>query len=197
MKPFAAAAEQNREVILTAIEPLLRDRKSLLEIGSGTGQHAVYFAQAMPWLCWQCTDQAHYLPGIQQWLTDAALPNTPPAFELEVVTGEWPTGGFDAVYSCNTAHIMHWHEVEAMFLGAGNCLDDGGVFLLYGPFNYNGQYTSDSNCRFDGMLKAQDPGSGIRDKNDLDVLADEAGMAVLDDIAMPANNRVLAWRKAG
>ncbi len=195
MKPFAAAAEQNREVILAAIKPWLQDKTHVLEIGSGTGQHAVFFAEAMPWLQWQCSDQAHYLPGIQLWLNEAALDNTPPADELEVVTGPWQTASFDGVYSCNTAHIMHWHEVEAMFGGVAQCLQAGGVFLLYGPFNYAGSYTSESNRQFDGFLKEQDPNSGIRDKDDLDRLAATVGMQPLGDVEMPANNRVLAWQK--
>lgn len=197
MKPFAAAAEQNREVILGAIKSWLQDKTRVLEVGSGTGQHAVFFATAMPWLEWQCSDQAHYLPGIQLWLNEAALANTPSADELEVVAGPWQTGSFDAVYSCNTAHIMHWHEVVAMFNGIGRCLQANGVFLLYGPFNYAGAYTSESNRQFDGFLKQQDPNSGIRDKDDLDQLAADAGMEAVDDIEMPANNRILVWQKTG
>ncbi len=195
MKPFAAAAEQNREVILAAIKPLLAEKTSVLEIGSGTGQHAVFFAEAMPWLQWQCSDQGHYLPGIQLWLSEAELDNTPECFELEVVAGPWPETSYDAVYSANTAHILHWQEVEAMFRGIGDCLQVGGLFMIYGPFNYSGEYTSDSNRQFDGFLKQQDPGSGIRDKVDLDRLAAEASMEAFDDIAMPANNRVLVWQK--
>ena len=195
MKPFAAAAEQNREVILAAIQPWLEHKKQVLEIGSGTGQHAVYFCEHMPWLQWQCTDQAHYLPGIQAWLNEAALDNTPPADELEVINGPWQKAHYDAVYSCNTAHIMHWQEVRAMFRGTGESLKNDGIFLLYGPFNYSGSYTSESNRQFDGYLKEQDPNSGIRDKDDLDRLASESGMTAVDDIEMPANNRVLVWQK--
>lgn len=196
MKPYAAAAEQNRDVILAAIEPLLKDKTRLLEVGSGTGQHAVYFSQAMPWLNWQCSDQAHYLPGIKLWLDEANLSNTSLPIELEVTEGPWPSIAYDAVYSCNTAHIMHWPEVEDMFRGVGNCLQGRGIFMLYGPFNYNGAYTSESNRQFDGFLRQQDPDSGIRDKVDLDALAAEAAMVPLHDITMPANNRILVWQRS-
>ncbi len=207
-------------------------RRHLLEIGSGTGQHAVYFADAMPWLTWQCSDQVGYLSGIRQWLDEAGLANTPAAVELDV-RGTWPTQCFDAVFSANTLHIMGWAEAEAFFAGIDAVLggpstsalrayaqsrprtrsgdergerDEGrgstgspptasGILVVYGPFNYGGAYSSDSNREFDGWLKARDPRSGIRDFDAVDALAQAIGLQLVDDIAMPANNRCLVWRR--
>lgn len=210
-KPYAPACERNRAPILGVLRERFADRHRVLEIGSGTGQHAVHFAAAMPWLTWQCSDVAGNLPGIRMWLDDAGLSNTPPAIELNVAKGPWPDTGFDAVFSANAVHIMGWAEVEAMFAGldpvlggaaAGSQLtaetsapDDSGVLVLYGPFNYDGDYGSDSNREFDGWLKARDPRSGIRDFEAVDVLARGIGLQLVDDIGMPANNRCLVWRR--
>src|SRR5690606_26820083 len=169
---------------------------------SGTGQHAVHFAAAMPWLRWQCSDRTEHLPGIRAWLDDAALANTPPPLELDVASDAWPRAGtadgrFDAAFSANTLHIMGWPEVEAFFAGVGRVLGDGGVLVVYGPFNDGGAYTSDSNRDFDGWLKARDPRSGIRDFEAVDALARGVGLRLLGDMAMPANNRCIAWRRTG
>ncbi len=170
-------------------------RRRVLEIGSGTGQHAVHFAAAMPWLQWQCSDVAVNLPGIRAWLDEAALPNTPPPLELDV-RGEWPRQEFDAVFSANALHIMGWAEVEAFFAGAGKVLATAdAVLAVYGPFNYRGAYTSDSNREFDAWLKTRDPRSGIRDFEAVDALARGIGLALAADMAMPANNRTLVWRR--
>jgi len=167
----------------------------VLEIGSGTGQHAVYFAGQMPHLLWYTSDLAENHPGIELWLAEAALNNLRPPVLLDVARTVWPEMAVDAVFSANTAHIMHWREVEAMFAGVGDLLPPGGVFLLYGPFNYKQAYTSESNERFDGWLKARDSHSGIRNFEDVDRLAQESGMVLCDDYAMPANNRILFWQK--
>ena len=203
-KPFAPACERNRDPILTVLRELFADRTRVLEIGSGTGQHAVHFAAAMPWLTWQGSDVAGHLSGIRLWLDEAALPNTPPPLELDVCDA-WPgttadgrasdAAPFDAVFSANTLHILGWPGVEAFFAGVGRVLADGGVLAVYGPFNSGGAYTSDSNRDFDAWLKARDPRSGIRDVEAVDGLARAAGMALDADIAMPANNRTLVWRK--
>ena len=171
------------------------DCRNVLEIGSGTGQHAVHFAAAMPWLGWQCSDRAEYLPGIRLWLDETALANTPEPVELDV-TGEWPRRRFDAVFSANTLHIMGWEQVQRFFEGIDAVLEPGGVLAVYGPFNYGGDYTSDSNREFDVWLKARDPRSGIRDFEAVDALACGIGLALIDDIAMPANNRTLVWRRS-
>ena len=201
-KPFSPSCERNREPILAVLREYFAERRHVLEIGSGTGQHAVFFAAAMPGLTWQCTDQAEYLPGIRAWLDEAALPNTPAPHELDVARGPWPTpttkdssARFDAAFSANTLHIMGWPEVEAFFAGLGPALAEDAVLVVYGPFNYNGAYTSASNRDFDQWLKDRDPRSGIRDFERVDALARAIGLHLVADVAMPANNRCLVWRR--
>ncbi|MUV14553.1 DUF938 domain-containing protein [Noviluteimonas gilva] len=193
-KPFAPACERNRDPILAVLRTQFADRRSVLEVGSGTGQHAVYFAAAMPWLSWQCADLPAQLPGIRLWLDEAGLPNTPPPFALDV-GGPWPTGPYDAVFSANILHIVGWPEVEAFFDGVGRVLGADGMLVVYGPFNTGGRYTSESNREFDAWLKARDARSGIRDVEAVQKLAAQAGLQVVDDVAMPANNRCLVWRR--
>ncbi len=193
-KPFSESCEQNRAPILDVLSDYLADVESLLEIGSGTGQHAVYFAAEFPLLRWQTSDRAENHAGIQQWLEDARLENIDPPLALDVARDAWPETRFGAVFSANTTHIMGRAEVEALFAGVGRVLASGGVFVLYGPFNYAGDYSSDSNRRFDQWLKARDPASGIKDFEWLNDLAGKVGMSLLADHAMPANNRILVWR---
>lgn len=197
MKPYAESCDQNREPILEVLRPLLVNCSAILEIGSGTGQHAVYFAKAMPHLTWLPSDRGENLPGIQLWRQEAGLSNLEAPLELDVTRESWLDLDAQAVFSANTAHIMSWEQVQAMFHGVGKLLPADGLFLLYGPFNYNGEYTSDSNRRFDAWLKARDPQSGVRDFTALDLLAEQEGMHLQDDIAMPVNNRILCWRKSG
>jgi hypothetical protein len=194
-KPFAPACEENKGPILAVLAPLFRHARSVLEIGSGTGQHAVCFAAAMPQLRWQTSDRREQHAGIRLWLDEAALPNLPPPLPLDVVSDPWPADRYDAAFSANTAHIMDWAAVAAMFRGVGSVLARNGVFALYGPFNYGGRYTSESNARFDAQLRQGDPRSGIRDLNDLKALAAEAGMTLVADHPMPVNNRTLVWRR--
>ncbi|MET0026647.1 MAG: DUF938 domain-containing protein [Candidatus Thiodiazotropha sp.] len=194
MKPFSEACEENKQPILQVIEPLFREARTLLEIGSGTGQHAVYFAAAMPGLSWQTSDCAENLAGIRAWLAEANLDNLPEPVELDV-QGLWPEQTYDAVFSANTTHIMSWSAVEHMFQGVGRSLKSGGVFALYGPFNYRGAYTSESNRRFDRWLQTRDPHSGIRDFEALEALAKEQGLIFFEDVEMPVNNRILIWRR--
>jgi cyclopropane fatty-acyl-phospholipid synthase-like methyltransferase len=196
-KPHAPACERNRDPILDVLRTHFADCQRVLEVGSGTGQHAVHFAAAMPWLTWQCSDVAEQLPGISLWLDGAQLANTPPPIELDV-RGAWPSQSFDAVFSANTLHIMAWPEVETFFAGVGQILQrapQGGVLAVYGPFNYRGAYSSDSNREFDEWLRARDPRSGIRDFESVDALARGIGLQRVADVAMPANNRTLVWRR--
>ena len=193
-KPYAPACERNREPILAVLRECFADRRDALEVGSGTGQHAVHFAAAMPWLSWQCSDRAEHLAGIRLWLDEAGLPNTPAPIELDV-SGAWARRRFDAVFSANTLHIMGWPEVQRFFEGVDAVLATDGVLAAYGPFNYGGEYTSDSNREFDAWLKARDTRSGIRDFEAVDALAREIGLTLMDDVAMPANNRTLVWRR--
>lgn len=194
-KPFAPACERNRDPILDVLRTHFADRRHVLEVGSGTGQHAVHFAAALPWLRWQCSDLPAQLPGIRHWLDDAALPNTPPPLALDIA-GAWPPGPYDALFSANTLHIVDLTQVEAFFAGAGRVLADAGVLVVYGPFNEGGSYTSPSNRDFDAWLKARDPRSGLRDVEAVRALAARAGLQAIDDLPMPANNRCLVWRKA-
>ncbi len=193
MKPYSESCDQNRAPILAVIQPLFSTCRELLEIGSGTGQHAVYFAQKMPHLIWHTSDRKENHSGISMWLNDAGLHNTRSPLGLDVTLDNWPQQQFDAVFSANSAHIMHWADVEAMFAGVGRVLQQGGIFALYGPFNYNGEFTSESNARFDEWLKQRDPHSGVRDFEAVNQLAILAGMQLLNDDEMPANNRILSW----
>lgn len=194
-KPYSESCDQNRKPIFSVIKPILADHKNLLEIGSGTGQHAVYFAPELPHLTWQPSDCRENLSGIKIWLAECEATNIQAPIELDVQQANWPDISVDAVYSANTLHIMHWPEVEAFYQGVGKVLESDGCLLVYGPFNYNRQYTSDSNARFDVWLKQRDPLSGIRHFEDLAVLAENAGLQLVEDFAMPANNRLLYWRK--
>lgn len=194
-KPYSEACDQNRDPILTVLRRYLDRPGTILEIGSGTGQHAVYFGAALPHLDWQPSDVPAHLPGIRLWIEEAALPNVAEPLELDVRRTPWPVQAVDGVYSANTAHIMHWPDVEAMFEGVGRVLRPGGCFCLYGPFNEDGEFTSESNARFHMSLQMRDPGMGIRDKGDLDRLAGAAGLELVEDVVMPVNNFTLVWRK--
>lgn len=192
-KPFAPACERNRDPILAVLRRRFADRRRVLEIGSGTGQHAVYFAAALPQLQWQASDRAEQLPGIRKWLDEAALPNTPPPLALDAARGPWPQARFDAAFTANTLHIMGWPEVEACFAGLDRVLENDAVLAVYGPFNYGGHYTSASNREFDAWLRARDPHSGVRDFEAVDALARGIGLRLAEDAGMPANNRCLVW----
>ena len=194
-KPFSAACERNREPILAELRMVLPPSGRVLEIGSGTGQHAVYFGAAMPGLTWQTSDLPSNHPGIHAWLAEAAPPNVLPPVELDVRSGAWPAGPWDAVFTANTCHIMAWEEVEAMFAGAARALRTGAPMCVYGPFNYGGRFTSESNAFFDVSLKAQGEHMGIRNFEDIDRAANENGLVLAEDCTMPANNRLVVWIK--
>ena len=194
MKPYSESCDQNRDPILEVIEPLLKHTTSVLEIGSGTGQHAVYFAKRMPHLIWHTSDRKENHEGIRNWLIEEQLSNTREPLTLDVSQPKWPEIEVDAIFSANTTHIMHAENVVDLFAGIGGLLVNHGLFILYGPFNYGNRYTSDSNQRFDQWLKQRDPKSGIRNFEDLDKLANNASMALKHDFAMPANNRILVWQ---
>jgi SAM-dependent methyltransferase len=190
MRSFSEACERNREPILAILRRVFADRRRVLEIGSGTGQHAAYFAPALPHLVWQASDVADNLPGIREWIAE------PPPIELDA-DHPFPEVDADAVFSANTSHIMSWPQVERIFTGVGRMLPDGGVFALYGPFNYGGKATSPSNAAFDASLRRRDPASGLRDSEAVIALAKRQGMALQEDNAMPANNRLLVFRRQG
>ncbi|WP_419534851.1 DUF938 domain-containing protein [Endozoicomonas sp.] len=194
-KPYSQACENNKKAILDVIFPYFKACSHILEIGSGTGQHAVFFASQMPWLQWQTSDLQENHPGIVSWLSEAKLDNLYAPVELDVSSIEWLVDGVDGVFSANTAHIMAWSEVQAMFHRIGELLASGGVFCLYGPFNYQGHYTSPSNAHFDQHLKQRASHMGIRDFESVTAEADSQGLILLADCEMPANNRTLIWQK--
>ncbi len=195
--PFSGSADRNKEVIGDALQPWFSTVSNILEIGSGTAQHAVYFCRRFPTLRWWPSDRADNLAVIRQRVADSGLSNVEDAFELDVADAvRSPADSFDMAYSANTAHIMRQSEVELMFRITGSLLDAEGVFALYGPFHYDGVHTAQSNLSFDQMLRQQAPHMGVRDKYVLDEFAQAAGLLPLDDIEMPSNNRLLLWRRS-
>ena len=198
-KPFSTACARNREPILDVLRAHFADRRRVLEIGSGTGQHAVHFAAGLSHLVWQPSDRAENLSGVRAWLAGAALPNALSPAEFDVARHTAPLGaapgGDDAVFSANTLHIMSWGEVEALFTRLPALTCAGAVLAIYGPFNYDGEFTSPSNAAFDRSLKAGAAHMGIRDAAAVDALAHAAGFDLVDDVAMPANNRCRIWRR--
>lgn len=194
-KPFSQACENNKEPILSVLKNSFSNTVNVLEIGSGTGQHAVHMARHLPHLSWTTSDRLENHEGIRSWIQDADLPNAKGPIELDVTQQDWPVIAIDGVFSANTAHIMSWAMVEKMVEGLGKILQPEGVFCLYGPFNYKGKYTSESNARFDHWLKQQNAAQGIRDFEELVALAKKSGLEFQSDHPMPANNRILVWQK--
>lgn len=198
MKPWSEACERNREPILGVLREAFAAARDVLEIGSGTGQHAVYFAQALPHLTWHTSDRAEHHAGINEWITEAALTNLRPPLALDVRETLWPVPAVqnvDGVFTANTLHIMDWTAVQSAFRGIARVLNEGGTLAVYGPFNYGGKFTSDSNARFDTLLRSRGVGSGLRDIEAVDALARDGGLTLVQDVAMPANNRTLVWRR--
>lgn len=193
--PFSPACERNKEPILAVLTQLWSGPATILELGSGTGQHAVHFPAHLPALRWQPTDREENLAGIRAWVDSAGLPNLAPPLRLDV-TEAWPIARADGVFSANTAHIMPWAAVQAMFAGVGRVLAPRGYFCLYGPFNIDGQYTGPGNRRFDAELRARDAAMGIRDLEALAALAAANGLEQMQCHLMPADNRLLIWRRA-
>jgi cyclopropane fatty-acyl-phospholipid synthase-like methyltransferase len=194
-KPFSESSAENREPILAVLREVFANCSKVLEIGSGTGQHAVYFGAELSHLSWQTADLPQHHAGIRMWLDEVALANVLAPIALDVNRTDWLDGRYDAVFSANTLHIVSWPEVEKLFAGVGTVLQPGGVLAIYGPFNYNGQFTSPSNARFDQWLKSRDPASGVRDIEAVDKLAQAQNLILQRDIAMPVNNRTLVWRR--
>ena len=195
---FSEACERNRDPILAGLRVVFADRHLVLEIGSGTGQHAAYFARHLPHLIWQPSDIDAHLPGIRSWTDEAALPNLCDPVALDINQPAWPDTGADAVFTANTLHIVSWPVVERLFERVASLLPADGMLAVYGPFNYRGRFTSDSNAAFDAMLRAREPASGIRDFEAVDRLARQLGFASPADLALPANNRLIVWqRKSG
>ncbi|HEU4529725.1 MAG TPA: DUF938 domain-containing protein [Steroidobacteraceae bacterium] len=195
--PFSAACERNKEPILAVLRVALEASNRVLEIGSGTGQHAVHFARNLPHLVWQPTDRSDYLPGLRARIAAEGPPNLLPAIELDVRHRPWPVEPPDAVFTANTFHIMSWPEVVAFFEGLHDVLAPEGLLAVYGPFNYDGEFTAPSNAAFDAQLRERDPLSGLRDIEAVHRLASSHGLRRLADHTMPANNRLALWRRIG
>ncbi len=195
-KPFAPASDRNRLPILDVLRREFADVRSVLEIGSGTGQHAVCFAKAMQQLDWQPSDLEEHHAGMRMWLDEARLPNVRAPLVLDVMTADLPPASRDAVFSANTAHIMSFEAVQKMIELVGRVLKNGGIFCLYGPFRRNGVFNTPSNASFDEQLRRNDPDMGIRDLEDLDSLGQKSGLERQRLYAMPANNHVAVWEKS-
>jgi hypothetical protein len=206
MRPFSQASESNKSAILAVLQLQFSSRTNILEIGSGSGQHAVFFAEHMPWLHWQTSDQTTYHEGICQWIEYANLPNVGMPLTLDVtenvnwrdihcITTAPGQSRVDGVFSANTAHIMPWNAVVELFRGVGDLLQEKHRFVLYGPFNQNGQFTSPGNQRFHDQLTIQNPAMGIRNDCEIISLAANHALSLVEDVAMPANNRILVFER--
>jgi len=203
-KPFSQACENNKEPIVQVLKTVFTQPARVLEIGSGSGQHGVYFCQQLPHLQWQPSDRAEHIEGIVAWrnwaMEHCKLENLAAPLELDVNDPQWPITNVDGVFTANTCHIMDWDSVQTFIPKAAACLSNQGFLCIYGPFNYPDadghiRYTSPSNARFDNWLKQRDPLSGLRDLPAMQALAQQAGLGQLHDHTMPANNRLLVWQK--
>jgi cyclopropane fatty-acyl-phospholipid synthase-like methyltransferase len=195
MLPFSAACERNKDPILEVLRVRLADRAQVLEIGSGTGQHAVHFARTLAHLTWHPTEQLAYLADLAERVKLEGPHNLRPPTLLDVRQSIWPLRSVDAMFTANTLHIMSWAEVMSLFHGIGTVLSPGGVLCIYGPFRYQGRYTSDSNREFDLMLQERDPDSGLRDMQAVTALAQQYGLRLDADHDLPANNRLVVFTK--
>lgn len=194
-RPFSQASENNKHAILSVLERYLTSPTRVLEIGSGTGQHGYFFAEQLPQVTWQSSDLTENHEGIKAWIEAYSGDNLLPPFELNVAQFPDDLASFQAVYTANTAHIMSWDQAQQMIRGVGSLLPESGLWIIYGPFNYDGKFTSESNARFNEWLKMQAPHRAIRDFEAICEEAEAAGLALLEDCPMPANNRCLVFRK--
>jgi cyclopropane fatty-acyl-phospholipid synthase-like methyltransferase len=197
MLPDSPASERNKHPILEVLRSEFRNVRHVLEIGTGTGQHAVFFAGELSHLTWQTSDLPENHDAIRARLAKDAPAGVQPPLVLDVEDAAPPPMSFDAVFSANTAHIMSIRAVHRMFALVGRILPDGGVFCLYGPFNFDGEFSSDSNARFDASLRQRKASMGIRDISDLDRFARDAGMSRVRLYAMPAMNHLAVWQRVG
>ena len=196
MKSFSAACERNKEPILKILKKVLVSVQTVLEIGTGTGQHALHFATAMPFINWQTSDLSINHDGINAWMSEASLNNLREPIFLDVNMQEWPLRSVDAVFTANTLHIMPWHSVEKMFKGVSNLFFNKGIFCVYGPFKYGGEHLSKSNALFDQSIQVQYQGGGVRNYEDVVAVAAQFQLKLIDEFEMPSNNRLLVFSKS-
>jgi len=192
---FSPSTERNRGPIRDVFKRLFNGDGLLLEIGSGTGQHAAYLAKEFPAYQWQPTDLSENLDSINAWAAESGAGNILPAITLDLAKPDWPVEQCDVLVCINTIHIVAWPLVENLFRGAGRVLKPGGAMYVYGPFEYSDRPLEPSNADFNAWLKDRDPQSGIRKFDELNRLAVETGLVLKGDVAMPANNRSIWWRK--
>jgi SAM-dependent methyltransferase len=195
-RQFASATERNRDAILAVLERVLPETGRVIEIGAGSGQHAAYFAPRFPGLTWQPTEpDPDGRASIKAWVEAANVPNLRPPLDLDVTASVWPITEADAVFSANMIHIAPWACCLGLMAGAGRILNEGGVLVLYGPFKRDGEHTAPSNADFDAGLKNRDPAWGVRDLGEVTRAAKEAGLALGETVAMPANNLIAIFRR--
>lgn len=194
-KPFAPAAERNKQAILLALQKVLHAHDTVFEFGSGTGQHACHMAAAMPNLTWQPSDLKDKLTGIRQWIAESGCHNIRPPVQLDLDDRLLPAHKASVCFSANTLHIVSWRHVEKLFKFSAAIMSnsDNGMLCVYGPFVFDGQHVSDSNNQFDQQLRHRHPQSGLRDVTALDQLARSNGFTAAKIIDMPANNHLLVW----
>ncbi len=195
-KPFSQACENNKTPILEIIRHVFANTGYVFEIGSGTGQHACYFAKHLAHLIWQPTDKPENIQGINLWQETSALANLKPAIALNITDEIWPCDTIEAAFTANTLHIMSEQEVQLGFDQLCKRLTPKALLCIYGPFNYNGNYSSDSNAQFDSWLKSQNPLSGIKNSEDIVSLAADRGLSLSHDFDMPANNQLLVLQNS-
>lgn len=196
MLNFSQAAENNKQPIVEVLAERLTGPSGVLEIGSGSGQHAIHFSSQLAHLAWQPTELPDAIEALRTNLAEARLVNVAQPVTLNVADDPWPVNPVDCVYTANTLHIMSWPMVVQFMRGVGQVLTESGSLWVYGPFRYHGDFTTPSNARFDGWLKERDPASGVRDFEAIDALAATAGLVLEADLPMPANNQLLIWRRS-
>lgn len=196
LKQYAPACDRNRDPIGQVLNRILPQRGSLLEIGSGTGQHAAWFAPLFPDLSWQPSDLLPNLAGIDAWAAESGASNLRPAVEIDLSRSEWGVGAVDALLSINTIHIVAWTQVETLFRVGASILNPGGSLIVYGPYRYSDRPLEASNEAFDVWLKQRNSERGIRDFDKINQLAMDGALTLGEDIPMPANNRMIWWQKS-
>ena len=194
MEGFSQAADNNKASILQVLIDWLSDDVFVLEVGSGTGQHAIHMAAALQGIRWQPTDCPSALPTLMNNISNYGSSNILTPTHLDLSLSEWPSGKIDCVYSANVIHIVSTPLGENLIRGAAKALTKDGVLMLYGPFKYQGEFTTPSNANFDEWLKKRNPKSGLRDFEWVCELAKDSGLSFVEDRSMPANNQFLTFR---